>query len=224
MLSWMQDYWYLCAIAVLIGIATGWWIWAQMTVAKPDVGRPDLAVPKAAMPDVAVPEAKLPNLPMPDVPMPDVRLPDAPMPAVPQVAVPDVTLPDVAAPGVAMPSPVVPVPDAPMPDVAMPVAPMPDVAAPAMAPHAAPAHAIANDGADDLLLLKGVGPKLAALLNSLGVTRFAQIAAWTDADIARVDAQLGAFSGRIERDNWVEQAALLAAGDRQGFEARFGAL
>ena len=80
-----------------------------------------------------------------------------------------------------------------------------------------------QDG-DDLTRIKGLGPKLAATLNTLGVTRFEQIAAWSDADIARIDAQLGRFQGRIKRDNWVEQARFLAAGDAAGFEARFGAV
>jgi predicted flap endonuclease-1-like 5' DNA nuclease len=62
------------------------------------------------------------------------------------------------------------------------------------------------------------------MLHGLGVTRYAQIAAWTDEDIARIDPQLGAFSGRIRRDNWVEQAKYLAAGDAVGFEGRFGKL
>ena len=56
----------------------------------------------------------------------------------------------------------------------------------------------------------------------LGITRFDQIAAWDDADIDRIDAQLGRFQGRIRRDNWVEQAKYLAAGDRVAFEDRFG--
>ncbi len=77
---------------------------------------------------------------------------------------------------------------------------------------------------DDLAKIKGVGPKLVALLGSLGVTRFAQIAAWSDADIAEVDAKLGTFAGRIERDSWVEQCKLLAAGDKAGFEGKFGKL
>jgi len=76
--------------------------------------------------------------------------------------------------------------------------------------------------ADDLRKIKGVGPKLVTLLASLGVTRFAQIAAWTDEDIDRVDAQLGTFAGRVRRDNWVEQAKFLAAGDVAGFEGKFG--
>ena len=62
------------------------------------------------------------------------------------------------------------------------------------------------------------------MLHGLGVTRFSQIAAWTDEDIARIDASLGTFAGRITRDNWVEQAKLLAAGDTAGFEGKFGKL
>lgn len=77
-------------------------------------------------------------------------------------------------------------------------------------------------GADDLTRIKGVGPRLAAQLRELGVTSFAQIAAWNEADIDRVDAQLGRFQGRIRRDSWVEQARLLAEGDEAGFAARFG--
>lgn len=78
--------------------------------------------------------------------------------------------------------------------------------------------------ADDLTLIKGVGPKLAALLASLGITRFDQIAAWSDADIVRIDARLGAFAGRPLRDNWIGQARLLASSDVSGYEAKFGKL
>lgn len=92
-------------------------------------------------------------------------------------------------------------------------------------PVAAPKPAPATSGAaDDLRLMKGVGPKLATLLGTLGVTRFDQIAGWSAADIETIDAQLGTFKGRIERDNWVEQASLLAKGDTAGFEAKFGKL
>lgn len=89
-----------------------------------------------------------------------------------------------------------------------------------------PREVIAETGGevDDLRKIKGVGPKLVALLASLGVTRFAQIAAWSDADIDRIDAQLGTFAGRVRRDSWVEQAKFLATGDVAGFEGRFGKL
>lgn len=88
----------------------------------------------------------------------------------------------------------------------------------------AEASAAADDTPDDLSRIKGVGPKLKALLISLGVTRFSQIAAWSEEDIDRIDAQLGRFEGRIRRDNWKEQAALLAGGDNAEYEDKFGKL
>lgn len=78
--------------------------------------------------------------------------------------------------------------------------------------------------ADDLSRIKGVGPKLKTMLMSLGVTRFSQIAAWSNEDIDRIDAQLGQFEGRIRRDNWVAQAEFLAGGDMTGYEEKFGKL
>ena len=83
-------------------------------------------------------------------------------------------------------------------------------------------EADAHSGGSDLTRLKGVGPKLVAQLGELGVTSLAQIAAWSEADIDRIDARLGRFQGRIRRDNWVEQARLLSAGDEDGYAARFG--
>lgn len=80
------------------------------------------------------------------------------------------------------------------------------------------------DGGDDLTRIKGLGPKLVEQLGALGVTRFAQIAAWDDAEIDRIDARLGRFQGRIRRDEWQTQARLLAAGDEAGYEAKFGKL
>lgn len=76
---------------------------------------------------------------------------------------------------------------------------------------------------DDLKKIKGVGPKLETLLNALGVTSYSQIAAWDDSEIDRVDAQLGAFTGRIRRDDWPTQAKYLDSGDMAAFEQRFGA-
>lgn len=93
--------------------------------------------------------------------------------------------------------------------------------APTTAPPAAPAHAPTGE-ADDLKKIKGVGPKLVTMLKEQGITTYAQIAAWSDADVARIDETLGRFKGRIERDQWVEQAKLLAAGDEAGFTEKFG--
>jgi large subunit ribosomal protein L21 len=62
--------------------------------------------------------------------------------------------------------------------------------------------------ADDLTALHGVGPAIAKKLNEAGVVSFKQIAAWTGADIERVEEAVlaGRFAGRIRKDNWVEQA------------------
>lgn len=89
-------------------------------------------------------------------------------------------------------------------------------------PETAAPPAPAVSAGDDLKRIKGVGPKLVAMLAEQGITTFEQIASWSDADIERVDAGLGRFQGRITRDKWVEQAKLLAAGDESGFSATFG--
>ena len=77
---------------------------------------------------------------------------------------------------------------------------------------------------DNLQLLKGVGPKLAAQLNEFGITRYDQLAGLTENEVALLDRRMGAFEGRIARDRLVEQACYLAEGDTDGFEAKFGRL
>ena len=78
--------------------------------------------------------------------------------------------------------------------------------------------------ADDLSRIKGVGPKLLAMLGSMGISRYDQIAAWTDEDVQRIDADMGRFAGRITRDDWRGQAQYLARGDTDGYEGKFGKL
>jgi NADH-quinone oxidoreductase subunit E len=73
--------------------------------------------------------------------------------------------------------------------------------------------------ADDLKLLKGVGPKLEQTLHELGFYHFDQVAAWTEAEIAWVDTRLK-FKGRIQRDGWIEQARILARGGDTEFSNR----
>ena len=93
-------------------------------------------------------------------------------------------------------------------------------------PKTAPAAAAAfpaGNGGDDLTRLKGVGPKLAAMLQEQGITDFAQIAAWSDEDVSRIDATLGRFQGRIQRDDWRGQADLLVRGDSEAFNRKYGA-
>lgn len=109
------------------------------------------------------------------------------------------------------------------PGPAIPPAAIAD-AAPAGPATVIPIVPVTEPPADELTRLKGIGSKLAVRLNELGIARIEQIAAWDEADIDRIDAQLGRFQGRVRRDDWVEQARLLSAGDRAGYEEKFGRL
>ena len=64
---------------------------------------------------------------------------------------------------------------------------------------------------DDLKRIHGIGPRIEDLLNAMGITTFRQIAAFSTDDVARVAAQLPAFPGRIERDDWIGKARELIA-------------
>jgi predicted flap endonuclease-1-like 5' DNA nuclease len=117
---------------------------------------------------------------------------------------------------------------------AMPVAkpaPAPVMAAPAAAPKAAPAMApvmaapaasgmakkpealkAARGGkADDLKIVKGIGPKLEILCHKLGFFHFDQVANWTADEVAWVDDNLEGFKGRVTRDRWVPQAKAIVS-------------
>ncbi|WP_299597477.1 NADH-quinone oxidoreductase subunit NuoE [uncultured Tateyamaria sp.] len=77
-----------------------------------------------------------------------------------------------------------------------------------------------DGGADDLKLIKGVGPKLEGVLNGIGVFHYDQIAAWSDNEVAWADQNLVGFKGRVSRDNWVTQAQALARGEETEFSQR----
>ena len=66
----------------------------------------------------------------------------------------------------------------------------------------------AEGATDDLTSIRGIDAALARHLASLGVTRFADIAAWRSDDVHNVSQALG-ISRDISRQNWIEQAALL---------------
>jgi predicted flap endonuclease-1-like 5' DNA nuclease len=73
--------------------------------------------------------------------------------------------------------------------------------------------------ADDLKRIRGIGVLIEKKLNSLGVTHYEQVANWTGADIERISNLLD-FKGRIERENWIEQARILATGGQTEFSRR----
>lgn len=116
--------------------------------------------------------------------------------------------------------------------VAEPAAPVVVAAAPAVAeaPAAAalepedfrrPAEIEKPASPDDLKLIAGVGPKLEQVLNGLGIWTYAQISAWSPAEVAWVDDYLQ-FKGRIGRDDWIAQAAALASGGVEEYQKTFG--
>ena len=177
MVELMQENVILLVIALLIGIAVAWYIFAasrKTTIEREE--KPDEAAPARRN------QALIDSAP---VASPETRV----------------------APAAPDPEPVIAVQEPP---------PAPAAPGQPTAPSVAPA------AADDLTRIKGVGPKLAALLSELGVSSFAQVAAWDDAEIDRIDAQLGRFEGRIRRDNWVEQAGLLQSGDQAAYVEKFG--
>jgi NADH-quinone oxidoreductase subunit E len=75
--------------------------------------------------------------------------------------------------------------------------------------------------ADDLKLISGVGPVLERTLNAIGITTWAQVAKLTAAQIDAVEGELG-FRGRVVRDNWLQQAEVLARGGAAEYERVFG--
>ena len=118
-----------------------------------------------------------------------------------------------------------PAPAAEPAPVTAPVAQAPEVEAPAVeaVEDAVRPEALSgarDGGADDLKMIKGVGPKLEIMLNELGFYHFDQIAGWSAAEVAWVNDNLTGFKGRVSRDNWVEQARKLASGQETEFSKR----
>ena len=219
------EYWWLFLVALLIGIAVAWYVLVASRRTRVDIDRRDSLDDGAertqrnqalidAPPAAAGELSRAANTQ--DTAHADAQA-DAEAGASPEQ------------PRAAIPSPQVKAAQAAAAPGAGPAASATPPAAPAAAPTPAAATIPADaghaggSGEDDLTRIKGVGPKLSAMLRDLGVTSFAHIAAWDDAEIARVDAQLGRFQGRIERDNWIEQAKLLDSGDTDAYQARFGA-
>lgn len=154
-----------------------------------------------------------------------VPVADAPDMQVSAIPVPEVAAPEVSASEL---------PDVPAPVVdAAPVGlGSPEIAAPA----ATLAHDFDNDPTviaakpegfaapqggkkDDLKRIRGIGRVNEARLNELGIFHFSQIAAWLPEQCKWVN-QLLAFPGRIQREDWVGQAKLLAEGKETTFSKR----
>ena len=169
--------WFWTLLPLLIGLLTGFFIWARMGGVSSDAELA-YAAPAPRVEPVAVPK-------------PEPVAFKAPEPvAVPKVSVPDVGLGAAAvAGGIALTA------------IGIPAA---------------------IGKADDLLIIKGIGPKLNGVLNGLGIKRFDQIANWSAGDVDKVDDHLGQFKDRIGREEWIPQAKLLAAGNMPEWERIYG--
>jgi large subunit ribosomal protein L21 len=95
---------------------------------------------------------------------------------------------------------------------ASPSTPQGKPATPETAPAPAPATAAASQGGDDLTAIKGLGKVKAAKLEAAGVTTYAQVAAWTEEDVAEMGLISNTSPGQIRREDWVGQAKVLAEG------------
>ena len=74
--------------------------------------------------------------------------------------------------------------------------------------------------ADDLKEIEGIGPALEKMCHSLGFYHFDQIAGWSDADVAWIDANMKTFKGRIARDKWIAQSKIIIADGLEAFRVR----
>ncbi|CAN7274205.1 NADH-quinone oxidoreductase subunit NuoE [Devosia sp. LjRoot3] len=75
--------------------------------------------------------------------------------------------------------------------------------------------------ADDLKLISGVGPVLEGKLNAVGITKWSQVATMTPDQITALESSLN-FKGRVARDNWLQQADVLARGGVEEYRKVFG--
>ena len=111
------------------------------------------------------------------------------------------------------------------PTVTNPVAPVVVTVAPTavavVTPTAVPSVVAATT--DDLTRIRGIDNPMASSLTGLGITRYAQIAGWMRPDVSRVNEALG-LKGRVERENWIEQAQILATGGQTLFSRRLASL
>ena len=189
----LTEIWVLLALAAVLGLIVGWLIWGRRPEVAIDTSdadrlRAELSACTARGKEMSGRIATLDR----DLSAAQAKLADAQSrDGAPKMVAPVMAAP-VAAPMQPAPAPVMAVPEA----------------------AAKPQGLTGARGgkADDLKLVKGIGPKLEILCNKLGFYHFDQIANWTAAEIAWVDENLEGFKGRVTRDEWVVQARDLAAG------------
>ncbi len=190
----------LVAIAYILGCILGC-LFHQWFGTAPKAAAAAAPVAATAIAASAAPRTVTPPPPPPPPPAPKPAAVSAPAP-------------------VPMAAPVVQPAPAPAPVPAPKPAQAPKAkAAPARKKASAPKPAPKPAVRDDLKRIRGIGRQNEARLNAMGVTAFAQIAAWSRKDQSEMGERL-AFPGRIEREEWVKQAAVLARGSETAFSKR----
>jgi len=181
----LAEIWGLLALAALVGLFAGWLIWGGRRKPALDLHEGEVRRLRAELDRAKAAQRVVSSDPLDDVP---------PMEGGGYVR-PNLS-PNQTAPAKKMPASIAPTPD-----------PTPQ----AIGQKPKGLDAPRNGFADDLTIIKGIGPKMEKLCNSLGFWHYDQIAAWNADEVAWVDDNLEGFKGRVTRDGWVAQAQDLAA-------------
>jgi len=214
----LGEIWVLLVLAALLGLIAGWIIWGgqntQASMDADEVQRLRLALEKErARARASVTQSSPVVMPVAGEGYVRPAKAQAAMPvaAAAPASEPVRSLVSDPKPVATQPEPASDLPPPPAPEPAVSADPVP-VPVPAAPQGDKPAALTGpQDGIpDDLTKIKGIGKKLERMCNDLGFYHYEQIAAWTHAEVAWVDANLADFKGRVTRDNWVDQAKDLA--------------
>jgi predicted flap endonuclease-1-like 5' DNA nuclease len=206
-------------VAVVIALIVAVLLWLGWRDANPEKAAAPMPAAKPAAPAPVAKAAEPVSVAKAAAPAPVAKV-AAPAPAPAAAAMPTAAVMAPAAKAAPKPKPVPkPKAKAEEPKVAEAPKAAEKPAARALAPDGKPEMlSKPRDGnADDLKQIKGVGPKLEKLLNTMGIWHFDQVAGWRNREVKWVDENLEGFKGRVTRDEWVKQAKILARGGKTAF-------
>lgn len=195
----------LVLVAFALGLGAGYLIWGKRVAETLLPGSDKAATEAETAPETTSappPEARAEDQPRGSDPA--AEAPQSRPPAPTEARAPASGPPPVAA--APEPEPAAQASTDTSPEGAPEAAPAPGPEKPSVVLYDAPPETV-----DDLQKIKGIGPKMEAVLNTNGIYRYDQLAAFTEADLGWLDAATGSFPGRAARDGWAAQAAALLA-------------